>query len=141
MKESAEVAWSGERSRPLNAYRPCPCGVCSKGRKGVGYLSFSNANGRGFTVWLEDETVFRRLRRALRQLRQNHPGNRRRYVAQGNRPVCRVHFPTLKGELRLPPKPKRSELFKQVRRATIDDQLHLLRWLETKFEKIKPEKK
>jgi hypothetical protein len=40
-----------------------------------------------------------------------------------------------------PPKPDRIELLKQVRRATIDDQLHLLRWLETKFEKIRPEKK
>jgi hypothetical protein len=36
-----------------------------------------------------------------------------------------------------PPKPDRIELLKQGRRATIDDQLHLLRWLETKFEKIK----
>jgi hypothetical protein len=40
-----------------------------------------------------------------------------------------------------PPKPDRIELLKQVRRATIDDQLHLLRWLETKFVKIRPEKK
>jgi hypothetical protein len=40
-----------------------------------------------------------------------------------------------------PPKPDRIELLKQVRRATIDDQLHLLRWLETKFEKIRPEKR
>jgi len=40
-----------------------------------------------------------------------------------------------------PPKPDRIELLKQVRRATIDDQLHLLQWLETKFEKIRPEKK
>lgn len=39
-----------------------------------------------------------------------------------------------------PPKPDRIELLKQVRRATIDDQLHLLRWLETKYEKIKPPK-
>lgn len=37
-----------------------------------------------------------------------------------------------------PPKPDRIELLKQVRRATIEDQLHLLKWLETKYAKIKP---
>jgi len=40
-----------------------------------------------------------------------------------------------------PPKPDRIELLKQVRRATIEDQLHLLGWLETKFQKIRPGKK
>lgn len=39
-----------------------------------------------------------------------------------------------------PPKPKRIELMKQVRRATIDDQLFLLEWLEGKFRKIRPKK-
>lgn len=37
-----------------------------------------------------------------------------------------------------PPKPDRIELLKQVRRATIEDQLHLLDWLEGKFSKIRP---
>jgi hypothetical protein len=36
-----------------------------------------------------------------------------------------------------PPKPGRIELLKQVRRATIEDQLHLLDWLEQKYGKIK----
>lgn len=40
-----------------------------------------------------------------------------------------------------PPKPDRIELLKQARRATIDDQLLLLNWLEKKFEKIRPPKK
>ena len=40
-----------------------------------------------------------------------------------------------------PPKPDRIELLKQVRRATIDDQMHLLDWLEKKYGKIKPPKK
>jgi len=39
-----------------------------------------------------------------------------------------------------PPKPDRLELMKQARRATIDDQMHLLEWLERKFEKIRPGK-
>lgn len=36
-----------------------------------------------------------------------------------------------------PPKPARIELLKQVRRATIEDQLHLLDWLEKKYGKIR----
>jgi hypothetical protein len=36
-----------------------------------------------------------------------------------------------------PPKPDRIELLKQVRRATIEDQLHLLDWLETKYAKTR----
>jgi len=40
-----------------------------------------------------------------------------------------------------PPKPDRIELMKQVRRATVDDQLHLLQWLEQKYAKIRPAKK
>jgi hypothetical protein len=40
-----------------------------------------------------------------------------------------------------PPKPDRIELMKQVRRATVDDQLHLLEWLEQKYAKIRPPKK
>lgn len=39
-----------------------------------------------------------------------------------------------------PPKPDRIELLKQVRRATVDDQLHLLEWLEKKYAKIRPRK-
>ena len=39
-----------------------------------------------------------------------------------------------------PPKPDRLELLKQVRRATIDDQLHLLEWLEQKYAKVRPKK-
>jgi hypothetical protein len=39
-----------------------------------------------------------------------------------------------------PPKPDRIELLKQVRRATIDDQMHLLKWLEEKYAKVRPKK-
>ena len=37
-----------------------------------------------------------------------------------------------------PPKPDRIHLLGQVRRATIDDQLHLLEWLERKFGRTRP---
>jgi hypothetical protein len=40
-----------------------------------------------------------------------------------------------------PPKPDRLELLKQVRRATIEDQLHLLEWLETKYAKFRVSQK
>lgn len=39
-----------------------------------------------------------------------------------------------------PPKPGRIELLKQIRRATIDDQMHLLEWLENKYAKVRPKK-
>jgi len=60
-----ERVWNGERDRPLGAYRPCPCSVCSQNRHGVGYLSHSSPLGRGFTIWIEDERVFQALSRAL----------------------------------------------------------------------------
>lgn len=39
-----------------------------------------------------------------------------------------------------PPKPDRIELLKQVRRATIEDQIHLLEWLENKYAKVRLKK-
>ena len=69
MKQPASFTWFGERNRPMDVYRPCPCGICSKNRRGVGYLSFSDGEGHGFTVWIEKESVFERLKHALRQRR------------------------------------------------------------------------
>lgn len=40
-----------------------------------------------------------------------------------------------------PPKPGRIELLKQIRRATIEDQLHVLDWLEKKYSAIRSSKK
>lgn len=121
MGENSALLWNGERDRKLGAYRPCPCGICSKSRKGVGYLSFSDANGRGFTIWLESETVFRSLRNALRRFKADCLNDRLRFVAREN---C-------------PPRPDRIELLQQVRRASVDDQLHLIEWLQGKFAKAK----
>ena len=36
-----------------------------------------------------------------------------------------------------PPKPDRLQLMRQLRRATVDDQLHALEWLEAKFASIR----
>lgn len=84
MAKGADTVWNGERNRQLDVYRPCPCGVCSKNQIGVGYLSSSDAKGRGFTIWIVNEEVFRRLRRALRRFRENRPGKRPRHVALQN---------------------------------------------------------
>jgi hypothetical protein len=66
MDRKSDFLWRGEKSRPLGVYRPCPCGICRKNRKGVEYLSFSDAEGNGFTIWMKNEKVFRKLKRALR---------------------------------------------------------------------------
>jgi len=141
VREGCEFVWNGERNRQLHTYRPCLCGVCSKGRKGVGYLSCSDGGGLGFTIWIEDERVFRRLGRALRSMTGpivDKPGSAEE-TADNLRAVCTNCNEGLQNTA--PPKPDRIELLKQVRRATIDDQLHVLRWLETKFEKIRPKEK
>ncbi len=39
-----------------------------------------------------------------------------------------------------PPKPDRLQLMRQLRRATVSDQLHALEWLETKFEGNRPKR-
>ena len=55
-------AWTGEKNRPLSMCRPCKCGCDRRGgNKGVGYLTGSDAKGRGFTVWIESEAVFKRI--------------------------------------------------------------------------------
>jgi len=68
MKVSCDFVWKGEKDRRLSVYRPCACGVCTANRKGVGYLSFSDEDGNGFTIWIQREQVFRKLRSALRRL-------------------------------------------------------------------------
>lgn len=141
MREGSEFIWNGERNRQLSVYRPCPCGVCSKNHKGVGYLSSSDTNGLGFTIWIGDERVLRALRRGLHLSMERIIGESKggEDTPENLRAVCTNCNEGLQNTA--PPKPDRIELLKQVRRATIDDQLHLLRWLETKFEKIRPEKK
>lgn len=63
--ERREFLWNGECNRALGIYRPCVCATCSQGRLGAGYLSYSDALGFGFTIWIKDEEVFRALRMAL----------------------------------------------------------------------------
>ena len=48
--------------------RPCSCGCDARdGVRGVGYLSGSDAGGNGFTLWIKDEAMYRRLAAMLRE--------------------------------------------------------------------------
>ena len=61
-----QIVWRGEVRRPLRLSRPCSCGCDTReGIKGVGYLSGSDADGKGVTIWIEDEAVYRQLERLL----------------------------------------------------------------------------
>jgi len=62
--------WRGEANRRLAAYRPCWCGCDYRDAIfGVGYVSASDSNGNGFTIWIEDERIYLRLEAALNKLR------------------------------------------------------------------------
>lgn len=51
--------WKGEPSRVLALSRPCGCGCDSRdGSKGGGYLSASDDDGNGFTIWIQDERIY-----------------------------------------------------------------------------------
>ena len=78
MPEILDFIWNnGEKDRKLGVYRPCSCGTCSKNPKGVGYLSFSDAAGRGLTVWITEEKVFRRLASAIKNYQRPQAGVKR----------------------------------------------------------------
>ena len=56
------VIWNGQHNRLLSLYRPCVCGCDERnGKHGVGYISASDGDGRGFTLWIEEEKTFKRL--------------------------------------------------------------------------------
>lgn len=59
-----ELVWTGgDENRPLMLKRPCPCGCDVRdGKKGVGYLTGSDENGNGFSLWIESEAAYERLR-------------------------------------------------------------------------------
>jgi hypothetical protein len=97
---------AGEANRPLGAYRVCSCGVCERSQNGVGYLSYSDAHGKGFTIWIQDERVFEMLEDALRN------ENARNLTLD---------------------RPSLMKLLIQIRRATKADQLSVLNWLNEKF--------
>ena len=71
MNGKEQFTWTnGERNRPLQICRPCPCGCDARdnGAKGVGYLTASDEKGDGFTVWIKEENVYDALEEYLRRL-------------------------------------------------------------------------
>ncbi|HEX7516786.1 MAG TPA: hypothetical protein VF345_05810 [Chthoniobacterales bacterium] len=64
-----QYLWKGEPNRLLATYRPCRCGCDYRdGILGVGYLSASDDDGNGFTIWIEDERIYVRVELALRSM-------------------------------------------------------------------------
>lgn len=58
--------WNGAADREPRVCRPCDCGCDERGGyKGVGYLTASNEDGEGFTLWLDTEEQFRALREVV----------------------------------------------------------------------------
>jgi hypothetical protein len=58
-----QFTWVGEKDRPLGVRRPCDCGTCRSSQPpgAVGLLTGSDSEGKGFTVWITDEAVYRSL--------------------------------------------------------------------------------
>ena len=48
------TAWRGEPGRPLQFMRPCSCGCDAReGKRCVGYITGSDADGLGFSLWVK----------------------------------------------------------------------------------------
>lgn len=61
-----QYIWKGEPNRRLTLSRPCVCG-CDSRESGnrIGYLSGSDDDGNGFSIWIEDERIYRNLEAML----------------------------------------------------------------------------
>jgi hypothetical protein len=62
-----EQFWQGQGDpRPLQICRPCSCGCDMRGRTtGVGYITGATDENKGFTIWIEEEETFLRLKEAF----------------------------------------------------------------------------
>jgi hypothetical protein len=64
--DTKQFTWKGEKDRPLQVLRPCHCGCDNRGgRLGVGYLTGSDEEGNGFTIWIESEEVYQVMDKLL----------------------------------------------------------------------------
>jgi hypothetical protein len=60
--------WKGEPNRMFRIQRPCSCGCDERdGKKGVGYITGSDKNGNGVTIWIADEKVYRIMAECIGQ--------------------------------------------------------------------------
>lgn len=68
---ASQFTWSGDKKRGLSLCRPCSCGCDIRdkpkdwSKQYIGYLTGSDAKGNGFTIWIEDEKVFKVLDKIL----------------------------------------------------------------------------
>ncbi len=63
-----QYTWKGEPNRRLSVNRPCECGCDAAFRdENVGYLSGSDDDGNGFSIWIADSRVYRLLEEKLRE--------------------------------------------------------------------------
>jgi hypothetical protein len=60
------ILWNGVKCRPQRVQRPCECGCDLRdGAKGVGYITGSDSEGNGFSIWITDEKLFVALEKAF----------------------------------------------------------------------------
>lgn len=64
------ATWLGERNRVLQVRRPCQCG-CDGDDRGVGYITGSDAEGNGFTLWIKNEEEYVRVERIINDNRRS----------------------------------------------------------------------
>ena len=58
-KSKYQYTWKGEKNRSIQVVRPCPCGCDERdGFRGVGYITGSDKDGNGFTIYIRSEEVF-----------------------------------------------------------------------------------
>ncbi len=66
---SKDFVWQSPNEEPnhyVKVQRPCECGCDFRdGDFGIGYLIGGLGNGKGFTIWIETEEVYQRLRELI----------------------------------------------------------------------------
>lgn len=63
--------WKGDPGRAPRVQRPCECGCDLRdGKKGVGYLTGSDSEGNGFSLWITDEKLFKTMEKAFTQAKK-----------------------------------------------------------------------
>ena len=57
----------GDQGRQAGMFRACPCGCDHRDGKHryAGYLSVSNAEGLGFTLWVRDESDYQVMQKTM----------------------------------------------------------------------------
>lgn len=63
----SEYTWRGEPNKPLTLSRPSSDEL-RHGCEGVGYLTASDVRGYGFTIWIQNDTVFRQVSLVMKRL-------------------------------------------------------------------------